>query len=97
MRSYSLLLSVLALAISSVSAQAIDTEDVPSTCLSACGPVVAASDVCEEQEDDGDDSEWTCVCNAQGMSSAVPDCMSCLQSNPTGDDEDDDDGDIGGE
>lgn len=93
MRRYVLLPLTLALAIASVRSQAIDTEDVPSTCQSACAPVIAASDACEELEGDEDASDWVCVCAAQGMSTAVPECLSCVQSAPaSGEDDDEDDG-----
>lgn len=79
----------------SASAQAIDTEDVPSTCQSACAPVIAVSNACEELESDEDASDWVCVCAGQGMSIAVPECLACVQSAPLIGDDDDDDG--GGE
>lgn len=93
MKPYALILLTLALVVAHVTAQAIDTEDVPSTCQSVCAPVIAASDACEELEDEDEDaSEWVCVCASQGMSTAMPECLSCVQSAGTnGSDDDDDD------
>ena len=98
MRYYSLLLSTLAVAITRVSAQAIDTEDVASSCQTACAPVIAASDACEELESDEDAGDWVCVCGTAGISTAISECLACVQSTPvsSGDDNDDDD-DGGGE
>ena len=90
MRHTALLLTTLALAITRATAQAIDVEDVPSSCQSACAPVVGASDVCEESESDEDAGDWVCVCAASGMQTAIPECLACVQSAPASGEEDDD-------
>lgn len=96
MQHSSVFLLILALGISAAHSQAIDIEDVPASCQSACAPVIAVSDACDELDGDEDASDWVCVCAGQGMSTAVPECLACVQSAPmSGDDDDDDDG--GGE
>lgn len=82
MRFSTLLFATATFAIARVSAQAIDTEDVPSSCQSACSPVVAASNACEEVEEDDENegaSDWVCVCASSGMQTAVPECLACVQ------------------
>lgn len=87
MRAYPILLSAFALSITSIRAQAIDTANVPATCQSACAPVVGASNACEEVQSDDHAGDWVCVCVAQGMTTAVPECLACVQSAPaSGDD-----------
>lgn len=92
MRSTSIFLSLLAVAISSVRSQAIDTEDVPSSCQSVCSAVVGAADACEEiDSEDEDDSDWVCVCAQPNMSTAIPECLACVESAPASGEEDDED------
>jgi len=90
MRFVDIIFAVLAVAIASVRSQAIDTENVPGPCSSVCSAVVGASDLCEEIDDDNEDaSDWVCVCAQSGMDTAIPECRSCLESAPVGDDDDD--------
>lgn len=88
------LLSSLALALATrIAAQGIDAEDIAPNCVSACSSIPPAADACERQYDDTpneDQQELDCICNAQGMRTAIPECEAC-QRQYYGQDDDYDD------
>ena len=98
------LISALALALASrVAAQGLHTEDIAPNCASVCSAIVTASDACERQydndnddnnnniDDNDDQQELDCICSAQGMSTAIPECEACQRQYYDQDDDDDDD------
>jgi len=77
----SALLSTIALALASRAvAQGIDRDDVSPRCSSQCDAIVSASDSCERQYDDvenEDQQELDCICNSNGLDTAIPECEAC--------------------
>lgn len=88
------LLSTLALALASRAlAQGLDTDDIAPNCASQCSAIVTTSDACERQYDDTpneDQNELDCICSANGMSSAIPECEACQRQYYAQDDDYDD-------
>lgn len=60
------------------SAQDIDTSDYPAACQQYCAPVAARATACDINGDEDDDDNDDCVCNGQGMSTAIPRCDACV-------------------
>ena len=58
------------------SAQDIDTSDYPAACQQYCAPVAARATACDDNG--GDDDNDNCICNGQGMSTAIPRCDACV-------------------
>lgn len=79
----SLILLSTAIALGLASAQDIGTGDYPPACQQYCGPVAARSSACDSNNNNGDDddddnSEVNCICNGNGMSTAIPRCEACV-------------------
>ena len=54
-----------------------DSNDVPSECLSVCTPVITVGLQCNEQFDE-DGPVLDCICSADGMRAAIPECEACV-------------------
>ena len=67
------------------SAQDIDTSDYPAACQNFCGPVATRAAACDannngdDDDDDDDGDDESCICNGQGMSTAIPRCAACVE------------------
>lgn len=85
------LVLLAALTLGLARADYLDREDVPSQCQDICRPVVEISDSCDAQHDD-DDQELSCICNANNMSTQIPECELCIRPFHQQDDDDDFDG-----
>lgn len=74
--------SALALALASrtTALTLLENSDVSPNCASVCTNIVTESDNCERKFDNVDNSdqqEQACLCNAQGMNTAIPECEAC--------------------
>lgn len=78
-------------AISAVTAQEFDNNDVPSQCRSVCQSMVDAARTCDNTNS-GDRQEVDCICNTNGASTQLPECAACIRQ--FSDDDDDQNGEL---
>lgn len=76
----------------------LDADDISAACSSVCRPIQELSQTCDVDLDDGNSStednlQLQCICtnNSFDVGSIAPLCASCMQQNPTSDDDGDDD------
>ncbi|KAJ5152214.1 hypothetical protein N7492_010509 [Penicillium capsulatum] len=77
MRPSVLLVSTLSLA-SSIVAQDIDANDLPTQCKDVCAPVVSLTASCDKKTSDDDTAERNCVCKDSRAAKSIPVCAACL-------------------
>lgn len=68
-------LALASLSVLVVSAQEVETDDIPTQCRDVCLDTLAIADQCNQ---DDDDAELNCICNAQSASSTIPNCEACV-------------------
>ncbi|KAI1502423.1 hypothetical protein F5X99DRAFT_161506 [Biscogniauxia marginata] len=69
-------------------AQDLELDDVPRACQQVCQDIANLTSTCDQQNDD-DNAERTCICNANNAQSQATSCAACAKANGQNDNDSD--------
>ncbi|KAI1076699.1 hypothetical protein F5B20DRAFT_317522 [Whalleya microplaca] len=88
-----IILALLSLSALGAAENTVESDDVPSACISACQFTIDLTARCDRQTDD-DDTYRPCVCNAQDSQARLTACATCVKDNGMRDADDNDVADL---